>query len=134
MLDTSALMTLVNEENGIERVEELLQKGMHERASLFISFITLTEIFYTMWKRRGKEKAIEIVVRLKTLPITCVDSDEALCLLAGELNASYQLSVADSFVAATAIQKKAVLVHKDPDFEALKDRIEQLALPYKKSG
>lgn len=43
----------------------------------------------------------------------------------------YPISFADSFVAATAIQKKAILVHKDPEFESLKDEVEQLILPYK---
>ncbi len=43
----------------------------------------------------------------------------------------HNLSVCDSWIAATAIAEEAVLVHKDPEFEQVKAIVRLKALPYK---
>lgn len=43
------------------------------------------------------------------------------------------ISVADSWILATAIERNATLVHKDPEFDALSDRVAMTRLPYKKT-
>ena len=60
------------------------------------------------------------------------DVDDALLLTASELKAQHKISVADSWILATAIACHATLVHKDPEFEALSDRVIMKRLPYKK--
>ncbi len=132
VLDSSALLTLRNEEAGADQVETVLRKGQSGQGKIYISFISFTEIFYIVWQKRGKEEAFKVFLQLKMLPIKSVDPTEELLLLAGELKALYSVSLADSLIAATAIIKKATLIHKDPEFDALKDRLELLALPYKK--
>ena len=42
------------------------------------------------------------------------------------------VSVADSWIIATALENGAPLVHKDPEFEQVKDRLSLFPLPYKK--
>jgi predicted nucleic acid-binding protein len=44
---------------------------------------------------------------------------------------STRLSVADAWIAATALSLGAILVHKDPEYEPLKNKIRQQILPYK---
>ena len=44
---------------------------------------------------------------------------------------SPEINAADAFIAATAIRHNAVLIHKDPEFDALKPIVRQHALPYK---
>ncbi len=39
--------------------------------------------------------------------------------------------MADSFIIATAMANNATLVHKDPEFEQVEDKVELLTLPYK---
>ncbi len=63
------------------------------------------------------------------LPITWVHEDKALLEKAAEIKVTHQLSLADTWIAASAIQQKAILVHKDPEFSKLD--CEQLVLPYK---
>ena len=46
-------------------------------------------------------------------------SQDALCSEAAKLKAAHKLSFADSFVAATAKRFDALLVHKDPEFNAV---------------
>ncbi|MCP4110600.1 MAG: type II toxin-antitoxin system VapC family toxin [Desulfobacteraceae bacterium] len=53
--------------------------------------------------------------------ILIVESTQELGLIAGTLKAVDRISFADTWVAATAIFYDAVLVHKDPEFEQLKD-------------
>lgn len=62
-----------------------------------------------------------------------VDQVRSLLLirLAGEIKALFNLPVADAWIVATAIQQGASLVHKDPEFEQLKNRVTLSPLPYK---
>jgi predicted nucleic acid-binding protein len=45
--------------------------------------------------------------------------DEPINLLAAELKATHRLGIADSYIAACAMSRHAVLVTKDPDFNVL---------------
>jgi len=49
---------------------------------------------------------------------------------AAAIKAAERLSLADSWIAATAIMEEAILVHKDPKCESL--QCSQMVLPLKK--
>jgi predicted nucleic acid-binding protein len=57
--------------------------------------------------------------------------DEPILLAAARFKASQQISFADAIVAGFASVYGAVLVHKDPEFNALADKTMMEALPYK---
>lgn len=44
------------------------------------------------------------------------------------------VSIADSWIIATAWQKEAMLIHKDPEYEQVKEIVELLPLPCKQMG
>ncbi len=46
ILDTSALLTYIEDEEGVADVENFLIKAEMGEAEIYISFISLTEIFY----------------------------------------------------------------------------------------
>jgi predicted nucleic acid-binding protein len=52
-------------------------------------------------------------------------------LSANKLKVKYRISVADAWIAALAKERNATLVHKDPEFEQIEDRLKILHLPYK---
>jgi len=52
-------------------------------------------------------------------------------LTAARLKARFRVSFADALIAAFAVRSSAILVHKDPEFEALADKVLQEPLPYK---
>jgi predicted nucleic acid-binding protein len=54
-----------------------------------------------------------------------------LCSEAATLKATHKISLADAFVAATALRVDGVLVHKDPEFGVLAGKVKQQALPLK---
>lgn len=132
VLDTSAIIALWNEEEGASAVEKILRARPLKRV-VYISFMTFMECRYRLWKDQGKDAADLLFRSLSLLPATRVDVDDDLLKIAAELKALYRISAADSWIIATAITHNAILVHKDPEFEALADRVALQALPYKKT-
>ncbi len=59
------------------------------------------------------------------------EMNEALLIRAAKLKGQNRLSFADAVIAAYAIQNNSILVHKDPEYEALIGQLEMEALPYK---
>jgi len=131
VLDTSALITFREDEAGADSVEEVLRKAQAKKARVYVSFISIMEVFYCSWRAEGKGAAHRTFLELKMLPFQRVDVNDSILFLAGEIKATCSLSLADSWIAATAIDREALLVHKDSEFEQLKDRVSLRPLPYK---
>ena len=134
VLDTSAVMAFLCDEEGADTVEGYLNKARKGSIRLCMSFATLAEVFSSATKKEGKDKAELYVAVIKSWPVKWVHSSEELCLSSGMLKAQYRISFADAFIAATAIYFDAFLVHKDPEFEALRAILRSGCLPYKHRG
>jgi predicted nucleic acid-binding protein len=131
VLDTSAIFTLTKAEDGSEVVEDILNLAKRGKNTVYLSFATFMELYYVTWQEKSEEAAKELIILAKALPVHMVDSNERITLSAGRIKANHRLSVADAFIAATAIDKNAVLVHKDPELEVISKYTETLELPYK---
>ena len=131
VLDTSAVFSLKDDEAGADKIEDILEKAKNKHAKVFVSFMTLMEYLYICFIRYGEELARRAYLELTLLPIEIMESDEDLRLIAAELKANHNVSVADAWIAATAKKVNAVLVHKDREFEAVSHSVKCLALPYK---
>ena len=114
-LDTSAILTLRDDEPGAERVAMLLEGP----DPCFVCFITRMEVLYRVWKDEGERSGRLAYEQLQSLPIQWVDQTEPLLLAASRIKATHPLSVADAWIAATALLSRATLLHKDPEFEAI---------------
>ena len=114
-LDTSAILTLRDDEPGAERVAMVLEGP----DPCFACFITRMEVLYRVWKDEGERSGRLAYEQLKSLPIEWVDQTEPLLLEASRIKATHPLSVADAWIAATALHRQATLLHKDPEFEAI---------------
>ena len=114
-LDTSAIITLRDDEPGAERVATLLEGP----DPCLACFITRMEVLYRVWKDEGERSGRLAYEQLQSLPIQWVDQTEPLLLEASRIKASHPLSVADAWIAATAILSRATLLHKDPEFVAM---------------
>jgi predicted nucleic acid-binding protein len=129
-LDTSAFFTYFEEEDGADKVQSLFEMSKSGKVEIFASFVSYVEVFYITCQNEGEESAKCRIELMNELPMSRIDSNEELGLLAGRIKANYKLSFADAWVAATAIILDAILVHKDPEFRNLKDKIKMLELPY----
>ena len=132
VLDTSAIFTLTKAEDGSDMVEKILSLAKKGKCIVYLSFISFMELYYITWQEKSEDTAKELIILVKSLPVQRVDSNERVTLLAGRVKANHRLSVADSFIVATAIDKGAVLVHKDPELEVISNYVETLELPYKR--
>jgi len=127
LLDTSAVLTFLEDEDGASRVEELLRK-----ADVIIPFLVLLEMYYVTMRERSEAVADRRYALLKQVPAALIwDIDEPILLAAARFKALYQISLADSIIAAYAFRQGAILVHKDPAFEALAGSVTMEALPKK---
>jgi len=130
VLDTSALLTLKLDEPGAAEVQRILETSK-SHGGAFASFISLMEYYYVLMRGEGEAAANQGYAALKHLPMRIIESDAELGLAAGRIKASHRLSLADAWVAATAERLKAILVHKDPEFNSLKGEVRLHALPFK---
>ncbi len=127
VLDTSALLTLIEDEPGAERVEHVLRSEI-----VLIPWMCSLEVVYITQQERGVAEAERRYALLKALPVTHLwELEEALLLMAARLKATYRLSLADTIIAACAIRERAILLHKDPQYDALSGQVQLENLPYK---
>lgn len=131
VLDTSALLTFIEDEAGADQVQELLEKAKRGEVILMVSFMSFMEVYYISLQERGQEEAQERVKLMAALPMLRVESSESLGVQAGAFKAAHRLSVADAWIAALAQERNATLVHKDPEFEQVESMIKAVKLPYK---
>ena len=114
-LDTSALLTLRDNEPGADRVAQLLEAPVRCVAC----FMTRMEVLYRVWKDEGERAGRLAYEQLQALPIDWLEATEPLLLGAAELKASHRLSLADAWIAAAALQCGATLLHKDPELQPI---------------
>jgi predicted nucleic acid-binding protein len=110
LLDTSALVAYLANESGSQIVARC-------RNAAAIPFIALTELYYLIWSRKGRVEADFHYGIVKSWKLPILLPNERVLLSAGRLKAQYQMGIADSFVAALAIEGGLLLVTKDKDFQ-----------------
>lgn len=116
VLDTSALLTLRSDEPGADRVADLLARAKRGSCRLFVSFMTRMELLYLIWREEGEEAAREALRLVESFTVEWISCEPVILEVAARLKAQGRLSVADSWIGATAITHLAVLIHKDPEF------------------
>lgn len=128
LLDASAILTLVEDESGAERVEQIIRQA----EDVYIPWVALMEVYYITQQERDQPEADRRYALIKHLLADVLwEMDEPTLLTAARLKATHSLSFADSIVAAYGMQLNATLIHKDPEFEALAEQLILETLPYK---
>jgi len=131
VLDTSAILAFLGDENGAARVERLLRGGRAGQCDVLACSITLMELFYAAMREKGEDESYRLVALVKAWPLEWVYPDNRVLLQAGRLRATYRLSVADALIAAVAKLHDATLVHRDPKLDELHGLNKLMTLPFK---
>jgi predicted nucleic acid-binding protein len=127
LLDTSALLSLIEDESGADRVEEILR-----REKTILPWVALLEVYYISLQEQGELIADQRLAMLKQVAGTILwQADEPTLLQAARFKARHRISFADAIISAFAVQSEAILVHKDPEYEVLIGQVNLEALPYK---
>lgn len=103
LLDSSALLTLRDDEPGAERAEQAFD--LPERC--YACFLSRMELLYRVWKDEGERAGRLAYEQLKALPLSWVEPSEPLLEQAARIKAAQQVG--------------ATLLHKDPEFRAITD-------------
>lgn len=133
LLDTSALLTLRDDEAGADRVAEVLNLASQGKAKCFGCIMTLMEVYYRVWRDESKAAGQLAYQQCQALPMEWLSNTDTLLVKAAEFKALYPLSIADAWIAACASEQGAVLLHKDPEFTPLSVAQELLPLKVGKS-
>jgi predicted nucleic acid-binding protein len=128
LLDSSALLTLIEEEPGADRVEQVLRKH-----TTLIPWVAALEVYYITHQERGMDEAERRLAILVQLPSTILwQADTPVLRKAARFKSVHRISLADAMIAAYAAVNSAVLLHKDPEYESLEGRVGLESLPLKK--
>ena len=128
VLDTSALLAYIEDEEGADEVETLLMNALDGKDALFVSIVTSIEVFYISSREQGDKIAADRLELIDNLPLSLESLNQQMTKITGEIKASKAMSFADSCIAGLAKLKNAVLVHKDPEFEQIDDEVKQFKL------
>jgi predicted nucleic acid-binding protein len=119
VLDASAMIVLLENRSGENRIERLIKEAERQNASLLASVVNWGEVFYFSWQHGGEEIARKALDYLSHLPIHVVPVDEPQALKAAELKALHHIPYVDCLAAALSSIHQATLVTSDTDFEKL---------------
>ena len=133
VLDTSAILTVLNQEEGVETVLALLDSATQSQATVYVPFMALMELEYLLLRRIGPEETQRSLTLVNAWPIAVPESDPGWRHQAAITRAAATLSMADAWNAALALALDASLVHKDPEYESVA-HLRMVKLPYKESG
>ncbi len=102
------------------RITKKLKETWKETKEHFVSAIVIHEVYQLTLKKDGRETAI-----LRTTVLEqenkVVEVDAKIARLSAELRVKYNMSMADSIIAATALSLKATCVSDDQHFKAVKE-------------
>jgi ribonuclease VapC len=124
IFDSYALLKLFQKEKGHEKVAQLLEEARKSGAAKYINAINLGEIIYSTKREFGDQKKLEVLANIERLNFTILPIPNNLIFQAAEHKAQYNISYADCFALASAIEHKAILVTGDSEFKKVEHLVE----------
>jgi predicted nucleic acid-binding protein len=120
VLDAFAIVAYLRDEPAAEAVAHLLRGARAGRVRLLMHWINLGEVYYTVRREEGPERAAVVLAQVKGYPMTLVsDCSEEFLLAAADLKATHPISYADAFAVALAARENAILATEDPELKPL---------------
>jgi len=124
IFDSHALLKFFQKEKGYEKVIHLLEEIKKSGSNKYISAINLGEIIYSTKREFGDQKKLEVLANIERLDFNILPIPNNLIFEAAEYKAQYNISYADCFALASAIEHKAALVTGDPEFKKVEHLVE----------
>ena len=124
IFDSYALLKLFQKEKGHEKVGQILEETKKSGATKYLNAINLGEIIYATKREFGDQKKLEVLANIERLNFTILPIPNSLIFQAAEHKAQYNISYADCFALASAIEHKAILVTGDPEFKKVEHLVE----------
>jgi uncharacterized protein len=119
VLDANALYRFLTGGPGAETVSRLFKEARDPDKPLRMSVINWGEVYYTIAKAEGLAETARIMDRVKLLPLSVLDADEAVTARAAQFKAGHGLPYADCFAAATATKDNILVTSAAKDFKKI---------------
>jgi uncharacterized protein len=119
VLDANALYRFLTGGPGADIVSRLFREARDVEQPLRMSVVNWGEVYYTIAKVEGFAQTDRIMDRVKLLPLTILDADEAATTRAARLKAGRGLPYADCFAAATASKDDVLVTSDAKDFRRI---------------
>jgi len=104
VLDACALIALLQEESGADKVSAVLNSADNGEAEIVMHKVNFLEVYYDAYRSRGKEQANLMWTEFRRLPVSInAEISDEIFAEAGRLKASHRISLADSISLAQAI-------------------------------
>ena len=124
IFDSYALFKLFQKEKGYEKVSQILEEAKKPGVTKYLDAINLGEIIYSTKREFGDQKKLEVLANIERLNFTILPVPNNLIFQAAEHKAQYNISYADCFALASAIEHRAILVTGDPEFKKVEHLVE----------
>jgi uncharacterized protein with PIN domain len=119
ILDASAVLALLFDEPGAEKLEDLLHQAADADKPLLITAANWTEVLCHMQRKRGDEGVTSAKSFHRTMPLEIVAIDSSLAETAAEILFQHGFGLARAFAVAVSKSKKAELVTGDAGLKPL---------------
>lgn len=103
-----------------ERVLRKTKEEIRRNKERFVSAVVIHEVYRLTLEREGRETAV-LRTSLLEKDFKMVEVDAEIAKSSAELRHKYNVSLADSIIAATAQMLKAVCFSDDPHFEKIRE-------------
>ena len=125
VIDTEIFLRYYNDEEGANKVEEILRRIDSGGFKAAISTITLSEIYYVVG-RESRDFSEEIFTELINSNLEIIDLGRNIAKVVGEFKLKYSkakdpLPVADAIIAATAFVENIPVLAEDEHFKKIKE-------------
>ena len=131
VLDSFAVLCFLGDESGADDLQTLLESAHKDECELVLNVVNLSEVYYTVKRRSGPEKALQVLSLLDSFPLRFENADRSLSLQAGEIKSNVAIALVDCFCAASAKKNSATIVTGDPEYEKIEGEFKILWLPKK---
>jgi predicted nucleic acid-binding protein len=119
VLDAQPLSILFHEQPGWEFVDSLLENAVRQGTVHLLSAINLGEVYYSIIRDYGEEKASEVLRRIEQGPIEIILPSYVQTLVAAKFKSKGGISYADCFAGALALERDLPVLTGDPEFKRL---------------
>ena len=114
ILDACALIAILKDETGADKVAAAINAANNGEATILMNKLNLLEVYYDIYRSRGKEQANIMLSELKKRPVIInAEINDEIFAEAGKLKASYKISLADSIALAEASVSGGALLTAD---------------------
>ncbi|GHU81413.1 hypothetical protein FACS189468_3980 [Spirochaetia bacterium] len=114
ILDACALLAFLNDEEGGEKIENILNQSAAGESIVCMSITNLLEVFYGELKEKGPEIAEVVLSVTDAYGVTIIDTvSTPVFRMAAHIKADYRCSLADAVGLATAFDLSGTFVTSD---------------------